>query len=327
MRIKGYLNFINESRVSEIEQECSIGEWVMSKIEENEDVLRIVNNYLKDIKPDIELLNAVNLLSTWDKDTLVKEIEDTLSGNQEGELAVTATVVNENFTEEVESIAIGGKNTFNCFLYSLTSIGALGEPKWDFCPDNYYIYWSHEADKEDLIDVLSRYHSLHSGIKQLEKCKSKCGLFMGISMSDNLIYVDYGVVVDGDRVLIGQFKLTNSLMFNIMSKPNKSLNSFKKEMKDVTLNTIKTLMVAKKELLKFTPGDYEKKSNIIVKDGIMSFGIYGIGKWDGKNLDDSDFESLKNKFKSWLSKYRWSEKIVVSVKPADYWVYFSIKVK
>jgi len=327
--IKKYYNFITESlgRVEEIEQDKSIGIWVEDKIKENEDILRIVNNYLTESKPDIEIANAVNLLSDWDKETLVKEIEDVLSDTQEGELTVTASVVNEGITEEIEEIAVAGKNTFNCFLYTLTAFGANKEPNWETCPENYYIYWSYQADKQDLIDVMSRYHSLHNGIKHLEKCKDKCGLYMGISFSDGVVYLDYGIISNNDKLLIGQFKLTNSVIFSLMNKSNKSLASFKKEMKDITINTIKVLMTAKKELLQYKPGNYEQRSRIMIVNGIMSFGIYGVGKWDGTILDEGEFQNLKQNFKTWLSKYRWSDKIVVSVKPSNYWVYFSIKIK
>jgi hypothetical protein len=112
-----------------------------------------------------------------------------------------------------------------------------------------------------------------------------------------------------------------------MNKYNKSLASFKKEMKDITINTIKVLMTAKKELLQYNPGNYEQRSRIMITNGIMSFGIYGVGKWDGTILDEGEFQNLKQNFKTWLSKYRWSDKIVVSVKPSNYWVYFSIKIK
>ena len=59
----------------------------------------------------------------------------------------------------------------------------------------------------------------------------------------------------------------------------------------------------------------------------MTFGYYGVGKWDNGKLDVGEFENIKNNFKIWLSKFKWSEKILVSVTNNSFWVYFNFKLK
>jgi hypothetical protein len=219
-------------------------------------------------------------------------------------------------------------STFNCFLYVLTALGQNDDkPNWEHCPENFYIYWSFKEDREELIGLMSRYKSLENGVKQLQRSKGNCGLYYGISYSENKVYLEYGIATNGEKLTIGQFKLTDSIMFKLLSKTNKSLVSFIKELKDTTTNNIRLLMKVKKELVDYKPAEFKKKSNIEMHDGILTFGYYGIGKWSGDEFDSEEYESLKRNFKNWLSKRKWSEKILVSVKPLDYWIYFNIKIR
>ncbi len=324
--IKRYIDFIKES------SDTSTGSWVEEKIGDNKDLLKIVNKYINNVDTDISIHNAVNLLSDFDKKALVKEIEDTISGHEDHtEVEVVADVVNENTevaeVEDVTKIAISGKYTFNCFLYVLTSLKANSEPNWKECPKDYYMYWTTDCEKLELIELLARYRSLETAAKHTQQAVKTSGLFYGISFHNNTVFLDYGVLVDGERILAGQFKLTDSVLVSIMNKPNKSLNSFKKELKDTTIRAIKLIMTIKRELLEYKPSEYKERSPTQITNGVMSFGLYGIGKWDGMSLDQVEYENIKNNFKTWLSKYSWSEKVLVSVKPLNHWVYFNIKIK
>ncbi len=234
--------------------------------------------------------------------------------------------VNENFIQEVEKYAISGKNTFNCFLLSLTSLKSNIEPNWEACPNNFFIYYTHLDEKEDITEVMSRYPSLYNGIKQISNA-TKCGVYFGLSFNDNVLYLEYGMLSNGERILLGQFKVTDSVLIKLLNKPNKCLNSLKKELTNLSAKSIKLLMIVKKNLLEYKPGDFEKKSIIKMTSNVMNFGIYGVGKWNGTKMDPNDLEALKVNFKKWLSKFKWSDRILVSVNPVDYWVYFNIKLK
>jgi hypothetical protein len=324
MRIKKYSDFITEST------ESTTGQWVEKQLEGNKDLVKIVNKYINNISPDISVSNAVNLLSDYDQKVLIKEIEDTISGHQDHtEVIATTDVVNENTAtmDEIEKVAISGKYTFNCFLYVLTALQSKLEPNWKDCPRDYYAYWSCDGDKMDISDLLSRYRSLQIGAQHIQQAKKTSGLFYGVSFNNNTVYLDYGVLVDGERILMGQFKMTDSVLISILNKPNKSLNSFRKELKDTTIRIIKLFMIVKRELLEYKPSNYQERSPIQITNGVMSFGLYGVGKWDGMNLDQGEYENIKQNFKTWLTKYNWSEKILVSVKPHNYWIYFNIKIK
>ena len=74
-------------------------------------------------------------------------------------------------------------------------------------------------------------------------------------------------------------------------------------------------------------GYYEKKLSPTVKDKVISFGYYGIGRWDNGKLDEGEFQNIKNNFTTWLLSKRWGNKVLISVKPMSFWVYLHIKLK
>ena len=79
---------------------------------------------------------------------------------------------------------------------------------------------------------------------------------------------------------------------------------------------------------KFQPGHYEQKmSPIVYENRIITFGYYGVGKWDNGILDEGELMNIKQNIKTFLSKFRWSDKIQVSVFPKTFWVYINIKLK
>ena len=44
-------------------------------------------------------------------------------------------------------------------------------------------------------------------------------------------------------------------------------------------------------------------------------------------MDNVDFESIRNNFKSFLSKYKWADLVQVSVTANQYWLYLNIRLK
>ena len=83
----------------------------------------------------------------------------------------------------------------------------------------------------------------------------------------------------------------------------------------------------KTEMKKFIPGQSEKKMNPQINGDVITFGYYGIGKWNNGKMDNVDLENVKNNFKTFLSKYKWSEKVQVSVTSNQFWIYLNIKLK
>ena len=77
----------------------------------------------------------------------------------------------------------------------------------------------------------------------------------------------------------------------------------------------------------FRPGYSEKSLFPILRDRIFTFGYYGVGRWDNGVLDEGELMNIKNNLRTFLSKYKWSEKVMINVNPDRFWVYINIKLK
>jgi hypothetical protein len=81
-------------------------------------------------------------------------------------------------------------------------------------------------------------------------------------------------------------------------------------------------------MAQFIPGYFESKSNPTISDKkIISFGWYGVGKWDNGKLDEGELENIKQNFVRWLMTKKWSDKVLISLKSNSFWVYIYIKLK
>ena len=77
----------------------------------------------------------------------------------------------------------------------------------------------------------------------------------------------------------------------------------------------------------FQPGYHEKKMAPMMKDKVISFGYYGIGRWDNGKLDEGEFMNIKTNFTNWLPSKKWGSKVLISVKPQSFWLYIHLKLK
>jgi len=97
--------------------------------------------------------------------------------------------------------------------------------------------------------------------------------------------------------------------------------------KCVNFEDIQLMSKIKLEMEKFNPGYFEQKIAPQINDRLIIFGYYGVGKWDNGQLDLGEFENIKSNLKSFLIKYKWSEKIQLNIVPSKFWVYIQIKLK
>ena len=62
-------------------------------------------------------------------------------------------------------------------------------------------------------------------------------------------------------------------------------------------------------------------------DRTITFGYLGLGKWDNGQVDLGELENIKQNLKNYLIKFKWSDKILISVKPQNLWILVQIKLK
>lgn len=111
MKLKKYNEFIIESNSNGFN---SLGEWVESLIDDDY-VKNIISRYTKDIDPDIELSNAINILDERTKSEIKSQIDNYLeNGIEEKDPTIVASTDIEELTEA--EITMVGKGIFSSFL-------------------------------------------------------------------------------------------------------------------------------------------------------------------------------------------------------------------
>lgn len=320
--IKRYLDFIKEN----YNGFHSLGEWVESLIED-EYIRNIVSRYTKDSDPSIDLSNAINVLDENTQNEIKSQIDNYLqNGIEEKEADILVSTDIEQLTEALaDEITIAGKGIFASFLKSLTSLGQKeGQPSWEKCPDNFLLYYYYPNLQSDVVkQVFSRFKSLTRYISLLDYQKNEVDLYFGVRCDGEF---EYGLHYD-NNIPIGKFKLSQSTIRWICQLDSKSASSLKKELVNLTYIDVMTLGKIKSDMASFQPGYCEKKLSPTIKDKVISFGYYGIGKWDNGKLDEGEFQNIKNNFTTWLLSKKWGSKVLISVKPMSFWVYLHIKLK
>ncbi len=320
MIIKKYIKFIKENLM----QFNSLGEWVDS-LSDDDYVMNIVNRYLKDIDPDIELENAVNLLDDNEQADIRSQISEYLEkGIQEKDPNVLASTETD-ILENVQEITVAGKGVFNSFLKSLTALGQKeSKPNYDRCPEDFLVFYHYQnLNSNDVKVVFSRFKSLLRYSDMIDYGKNEVSLYFGIKCDGQF---EYGISYDSLSPM-GQFKLSQSSIKWLVQLESKSSRSLKKELVNLTYNDILLFGKIKMDMKDFNPGYHEKRSYPTITDRVISFGYYGVGRWDNGKLDEGEYMNIKNNFTTWILTKKWGSKVLISVKPQSFWLYIHIKLK
>ena len=317
--IKRYLEFIKEN----LNGFNSLGEWIESLMND-EYVRNIIARYTKDSDHSIDLSNAINILDDKTKQEIKAQIDYYLeNGIEEKEPQFLISTDLEPLTES--EITVAGKGIFISFLKSLTSLGQKEvQPSWEKCPDGFLLFYHYpNLQSEDVKQVFSRFKSLTRYLDIIDYQKNETDLYFGIKCDGNF---EYGVHYDVLKP-IGQFRLSQSVIKWICQIESKSASSLKKELVNLTLADVITLGKIKTDMLTFNPGYHEKKLSPMLKDRIISFGYFGVGRWDNGKIDEGELMNVKNNFTTWLLTKRWGSKVLISVKPNSFWLYLHLKLK
>lgn len=322
------INEYSENKYKELEEKWgSLGEYIENiqkdlKEEQELDFLRVVGKYLES-KPDIRLSNSVNLLNEYDQRLLVKEIQDDFLNE--------SSITSKEFLKDIEDISLSGKGGFNSFIKVINALNLPEiKPDIDNCPKDFSLIFSMESlNKERLLNTMKRFKSLSPAIRIIENIEDNIiGLYFGLKYESKRFWIEYGLLADDKRYIVGEFKFGSPQFRKMMERKNKVLKPFQEEMKSVDLKDLKILMEIKNDFTNFSPGYFHRKSNALIKDNVLIQGYYGIGKWDSGILSKESYTLLKDEFKEWvLSHNKWKDKVLINIKPGKFWVYFKIKLK
>lgn len=318
--IRRYLDFINENQIKGFN---SLGEWIESLVDD-EYVRNIVSRYTNEVDSSVNLANAINILDDNEKKEIKQQVDEYLEhGIEEKEPQFLMSTDLEPLTESEANIA--GKGIFNSFLKALTALGQKeSNPAWEKSPQDFVIFYYYPNLQSEIVkQIFSRFKSLERYIDLIDYQKNETNLYFGIK-SNGLF--EYGFFYE--QILpIGQFKVSQSVIKWICQLEWKSAFSLKKELVNLSYSDILTLGQIKSDMKDFNPGYYEKKLNPLIKDRVISFGYFGVGRWDNGKLDEGELQNIKTNFTNYLLSKKWGSKVLISIKPQSFWIYLNIKLK
>lgn len=312
--IKKYSQFISESYNKD--EHHSLGEYIEELSKDDSFIQMLIGEYTKEVDPSISVSNAINVLDDLQKVELLKRVELHLSDNQGNVDVSTSTPV--DLVEESY-----GKSVLTTFMKCLTALGFKDNtPESKEVPAEFLLFFRFSGvDSSKIEGVFKRFKSLSS--IQIDFTQPQMGLYFGIKCDGNF---EYGYYYD-ELIPIGQFKLNKSTFNSIKLSDLKAASGLKKALVNLNLADVILMGKIKSEMDKFQPGYFEQKSPALVNDRVITFGYYGVGKWDNGRIDEGELMNIKNNLKTFLSKYKWSEKVMINVNPDRFWVYVNIKLK
>jgi hypothetical protein len=314
MKIKKFKEFLTESQNGK-----SLGEWIES-YSDDEYVMNIVNRHIGEISPDIRLSNAVNTLDEVTQKEIKAQVDKYLQGGiEEKDPTIVASTETENLLESM------GSGVFTSFLKCLTALGGkeIG-PKFEKTPENFLIFYVMENLESSVVrDIFKRFKSLHTSLEAIDYRENNLNLYFGVKSNG---FIEYGVGYEQLQP-IGEFKLSNKILKNLITSDLKAISNLKKLLVNLTFNDIITLGVIKGDMMTFSPGYFESKGPITITDRVISFSWKGAGKWDNGKFDEGELANLKGNFNTFVLSKKWGEKILVSIKPGSFWLNIHIKLK
>lgn len=326
----------------------NIGEWIET-LSDDDYVMNIVNRYLKEIDPSIELSNAINLLDDKEKSDIKGQVERYLNGGiEEKDPIVLTSTRTSNITnsrglgqqfgvgsvgdkfvgESVENqneITVAGKGIFNSFLKSITALGRKeSEPNYKDCPKEFLMFYYYEdLDSDSVKSVFNRFKSLARFSEIVDYKENYTSLYFGIRSDGQF---EYGVGYENLKPM-GRFKLNKSTIKWIVQLNSKAAHSLKKELVNLSFNEIITLGDIKRDMENFKPGYHEGKRYPSITDRVITFAYKGVGKWENGKMDQTEYERIKTLFSEWVIKKKWGSKVLINIQPSSFWLNINIKLK
>ena len=318
--LKNYIHFIKES-ISK-EDFDTVGEYIEKLAEDDEDARIFIGEYLKDYNPTVRIANSVNLLSKSEQEEIIGRILQNKKNVEPEEVTVMA---NTDLAVLESESSLGGKNLFKCFLKIITALGQKNiKLDEESKPQNFFIYYITDwINPEDLRSVMSRYDFFEEIINSMD-IVSNVKLYYGVK--DNLFF-EYGLFLDGQNISSGEFKINKSSFELLKTLSSPSSSNLKFFLSTLDFEKIKMMDKIKVEMMDFNPGYHENKNFKIEEGDVLSFGYYGLGKWDNGKMDPNEFENLKTNFRNFLMKFKWSEFVKINFKSEQFWLYLKIKIK
>jgi len=227
-----------------------------------------------------------------------------------------------NFIDEsINTELKAGKNVFKSFLKATTALGFKDVSRSKKIPEGYFSYYiARDINTNSVKSIFNRFRSLSMFVNSIDDANS-CSIYFGIKLD---MTFEYGFFTKGN-IPIGHFSINRSNLNWILSLQSPSANALKKDTISLDIKRITYFCKIISVMPLFNLKASTISGPILIKD-MISFGYYGTGQWNNGDLDPNEYANLKNTFKSWISRYKWSKEILVNISYQSHWVYFNIKI-
>ena len=296
----------------------TIGEYIESLSKDNPFALNIISRYTQDIEPTVKISNVINVLPKSKQELILKLILDEKTKNKNPEDASVIAYTSANLNESLDHM--GGKKLFQCFLKVIT---ALGEKEIsnnpNKCPKKFlFLFITNFVNFKDVKSVMSRYQFFEIKMRDIEYTSNTCNLYYGIKVDGKF---EYGLKIDNEYSIFGQFPITQSVLKNILLLTSPSSKNLKKQMVALTSNQILLLGKIKQAMQGFIIGNQTDKLEPTITDNIITFGYF-------KNqVSQSDIDNVKSQLKSFLIPFKWSDQLQINVNGTDNHLFLNLRVK
>lgn len=316
-KIKNYNLFILEDKKNKAEE-------IVKLAGDDSYALDLISSYCKNVDTTVDLTSSISLLSEETQDKILSLIKKHKFKKQQDDANVLANT-DLNLLKESE-VTLAGKNLFNCFCKIFTALGYKNiQPNWKLTPTDFLVYYStNEIDYLEIRSVTSRFKYLDQALENLKTSTQNAQLYFGLR---NDLVMEYGILFQDNLNKIGEFKFTKSIYNTILISDYLALLSFKSILSTLEYDKVKLMCRIKREMMTFNPGYFEDKLKPYITDNVITFGFFGIGRWDNGVMDEYEVESVKNNLKSFLLHFKWSQDVKISVVPKNFWIYINIKLK
>lgn len=292
----------------------NLGNWVESLCQNDEFIRSIVGEITRDVDPKVGVSNAVEVLDNSKKLELVNRIQSYLDRVDSTPDITTSVDAYEKIEESY------GKGIFTTFLKCLTALGLKDNSPSDSPSNDWIVYFEFKnLDPFKVNSVFSRFKSL----SQIDlNFTYDVSLYFGIK--NNLI-LEYGWF-DKAHNQIGSFPISKSVINWIKTSNMKSLSGIRKFLLNISKEDIQIFSKLKSHIQNLEIGG----SKIMIpkiSDRVITFGWYGVGKWEDSKMSSENLEVIKDKIRNHILKLKFNEKLLISVTADNFWIYLKIKLK
>jgi len=304
-KLYNFQNWISESK------DINFSLWLSGLTKKDPSLFDIVDEYIGDKDPTIDLENLLDTLDPGQKKELRSRVEAKISSDSQK--AVTTSIQSIDPPRQ--------KTLFKLLIKTLSFLDDVvveKVPKGD-----WLIYFTTKKIwREKLANLSTRITSINGYIEKIPGDQKWVKAFWGVK-NDGLFC--YGFYTKEEFYPIQEVKFNSNFCRYISGLGSRLLWEIKRDFMEVTPDKLSLLMKIKSSVDGFDFPSSDKFS--LYAKHLLHFGWYGLGIWDGQKIDPSSFAKIKEEIKERLKSYRWSDKIKISLVANEFWIHLYIQIK